>query len=280
MSKIAYIPGISGAQQAAIADMLARDGWQIRGGGRGDDAAWRADPEIGSGLDHAMDGTALVVATIPQDHRAGVMRRVAGAVTDAAGRAGTRLIVNVGGRIAARAAGPLHDDLRWIRDRVLGGAAPALIVEPTSYLENLMLPEVRAGLAGGVLAYAAPPDVPIAWISHADLGRQVARLAAGGRAGESVRLGGPQSPTGPELAAAVGRGIGRALEYRAIPPAEFAKALNAAFGPPAGDRIASLYSAAAEEPGLMAGADPAVADAATDDPECFARRVLEPAVPG
>lgn len=249
MSKVT-ITGIGGVQQTAIAAAFAAAGWEVAGTGRKDGAT---NLETGAGLAAAFAGSDVAVFTVPQDHRPGVTTAMAQGVMRAAAEAGVgRVVVNLAARAIDRSDAAIFRTLREIRELALSGRIPAVVLEPTVYMDNLLAPWSLPGILAGTLAYPAPESARITWMSHRTLADAVVAAATADVTGQSLRLGGPQALTGPELAALLGNHLGRPMAYARIPLDGFAAGLNAAFGPPAGDRIAELYAALEDQPDAMA----------------------------
>lgn len=170
-----------------------------------------------------------------------------------------RIVLNLAGTLDETSDQPLFRELRAARDAILGSGVPGTVLSPTVYMDNLLAPWSLPGIVrDGVLAYPAPPDAPIAWLSHRTLAEFVVAAAQRGAAAEKVfRIGGPQALTGEDIARLLGQRLGRSIRYQRIPLVGFAAGLNKAFGPPAGDRIASLYALLDEEPRAMDVSDEA-----------------------
>lgn len=130
---------------------------------------------------------------------------------------------------------------------------PALTIQPTVYFDNLLQPWATEAVSqGGVLPYPMPEAAPVSWISHRSLADFVfAAATRPGLEGQVFDVGGPEAVTGLEVAALLGRRLGRPVTYVYMRPDEFAVALNAVFGPPVGDDIADLYRRMAETPDVM-----------------------------
>lgn len=252
-SPLAVVHAVGGAQNLTIADRLLRAGLAVRGLSRGARPAalpaaadfLSVDPTDPDALAAAYRGADVVVLTSPIDHRPGAREGLVAAATTAAARAGI-------GRFVLNTAAPVFDDrshpvarvLGALQDRVLGGPVPGVVLRPTVYMDNFVAPwSLPAILNEGVLAYPASPDLPISFLSHASLGDFVAAAATGsGVTGRAFDIGGPAPVTGAEVAATIGRAVGKALAYVQVPLDGFAAGLNGAFGAPAGDDIASLYA--------------------------------------
>lgn len=263
----AFVPAITGAQSAAIAEALRSAGWAVKGSSRGD----LADPH------ERAKGSDLLVLTVPQDHRPGAMTGFVDAWVDAARGGGIgRIVLNLGGTPGPAEAHPFFADLHAIRDRVAGSGLPHVILQPTVYLDNLAAPWAAEGLAAGTIAYPAAPQAQVSWMSHRTLGAWVTAVADGKADGQSLVIGGPEALTGEALARQIGAGLGRAMTYRPIPPAAFAEGMNAAMGAPAGDRLASIYAWLEAHPAFMR-IDPLKAErfgVPLESARAFAARVL------
>ncbi|MEO1439666.1 MAG: NmrA family NAD(P)-binding protein [Chloroflexota bacterium] len=124
----------------------------------------------------------------------------------------------------------------YTRQLLAESGIPHIILAPTVYMENLLGPwtvnEIREQ---NVLPYPNPPQVHAGWVATADVARlQVAALEHPELADATYIVSGVENPTGPELAAQVGAGIGREITYREMPLDEFAAKIDAVFGPGAG----------------------------------------------
>jgi uncharacterized protein YbjT (DUF2867 family) len=277
MSKTVAILAFTGAQQGAIATRFAEAGWSVRGTSRkplsiAHGAGVIADLDTGEGLYAALEGADVAVLTLPQDHRTGAMARIARNVAMAAARAGVgRLALNTAGTVAEEADGPLFADMRAARDAVREGGAPFVLLQPTVFMDNLLAPWSLPGIVEhGVLAYPAPETASISWLSHRSLADFVFAAATHPEAaGRDLRIGGPEALVGEALCTQLAKHLGRPIHYQRIPLDGFAAGLDQAFGPPAGQRIASLYARLDREPDAMA-IDPAASAFLGVTPESFA----------
>jgi uncharacterized protein YbjT (DUF2867 family) len=238
----AFIPAITGAQSTEIAASLRSAGWAVDGSSRS---------EPGDARIRVANVDALII-TIPQDHRPGAMNAFVDYWVEAgiAGSAG-RIILNVGGTPGPATASPFFADLHAAQGRVMGSGLPYVILQPTVYLDNLAAPWAAEALAAGTIDYPAVAEAEVSWMSHRTLGAWVSVVAAGAADGRVLAIGGPVAVTGDQLAVEVGSVLGRTVRYAPLPPADFARGMNAALGVPAGDRLASIYSWLADHPGAM-----------------------------
>jgi uncharacterized protein YbjT (DUF2867 family) len=256
----AVVTGIGGIQQTAIARAFRAAGWTVRGTSRsaGPDRV-AADLQSGEGLATAFHGADVVAFTLPQDHRPGVGLRIAQAVAAAAteARAG-RIVLNTAARIAERSPFELFAAMRAARDAVTQGKVQSVVLQPTAFMDNLIAPWSLPALLDGTFANPAKADTRIAWISHRTLAEAVVAAATADVAGQTIDIGGPEDLTGPQIAGLIGARIGRPVGYAEIPLDDFAAGLNAAFGAPAGDRIAELYRDLAAHPDRLTGGSAAL----------------------
>lgn len=265
MTGTVVVTAIGGAQQAAVAQAFSAGGWTVRGtareGAKADGAeVSAADLETGAGLDAAFDGADVIAFTLPQDHRPGAMTRMAREVTGVASRTGVkRLVLNLAGTIDESTDAPLAVELRAVRDEVRNGAVPFVLLQPTVFMDNLRAPWSLPAIVGnGVLAYPAPEDAPISWLSYQSLAQFIVAAASVPEAvGRDLHVGGPDALTGRDLASILSDRLGRSVSYMRVPLDGFAAGLNQALGAPAGDRVASLYARLDVEPDAMAVEDEA-----------------------
>ena len=259
MSRTVAITGIHGDQQAAAAHAFREAGWQVRGVVRqapdvNSGGVRIGDLASGEGLEQAFEGADVVAFTLPQDHSEGTMAQMARNVAKATQRANVkRVILNLAGTVAENSSAPMFAAMRAARDAIRETGAASTVLQPTVYMDNLLAPWILPRIVNdGVLAYPAPEDAPISWISHRTLGAFFVAVAENDKAaGRVYKVGGPEALTGPELAAILQKRLGRAVAYQRLPLNTFAAGLNQAFGPPAGDRIASLYAHIEDDPTAM-----------------------------
>ncbi|MEM7724663.1 MAG: hypothetical protein AAF376_20215 [Pseudomonadota bacterium] len=111
----AFIPAITGTQSTAFADALRGAGWEVDGSSRTEGG----DPQARAA------GADVLVLTVPQDHRPGVMTEFVKDWVDAAerGKIG-RIVFNVGGTPGPEDAHPFFADLHAMEARVTSSGLP------------------------------------------------------------------------------------------------------------------------------------------------------------
>jgi NAD(P)H dehydrogenase (quinone) len=174
VSKQIVVLAANGAQGSAIAQSFATSGHRVRGvtrsgGGSLANVTYAtADIADVQALSRAFDGADAVVFTSVVDHRPGVRERIAEAVVAAADRAGVgRLVLNTAAPVFAGYDRPVSSVLRRVREIVLGASTPAVVLQPTVYMDNLRAPWALPGIVrDGAFAYPLPADSQVSWISH------------------------------------------------------------------------------------------------------------------
>ena len=152
----------------------------------------------------------------------------------------------VGAAEAGQATGSVAIDIKTELERYLKQATiPSIVLRPTLYLGNLTAPFATPSIVNdGVLAYPVPAGQKVSWISWEETAAYV--VAALQRPDLAARrptfdIGGAQAITGNELAAAIGKAVGRNVFYFPLPIEQFEAGLSAAFGAETGGALANLY---------------------------------------
>lgn len=157
------------------------------------------------------------------------------------------LVFNTSSVVAAATTGVAAIDIKVALEALLADSdLPSVTLRPTLYNGNLAAPwSVPAIVHQGVLAYPARADLRVSWLSWEEMAAYTLAaldsptLAAGKPVFD---VGGAQALSGPEVAAAIGRALGRPVAYAAVPLEQFEAGLNAHLGAPAGTEIARFYA--------------------------------------
>ncbi|MEU2078834.1 NmrA family NAD(P)-binding protein [Streptomyces sp. NPDC013489] len=207
------------------------------------------------------EGTTHAFMTMPLVYEGGRVEAYARNVAAAALEAGTeRLVFNSNTRIPLGPTDVAAFETRRLAERVLrDSGVPLVVIRPPVYLDNLFSPWNGPSLVDdGVLAYPLPAAARTAWLSHRGLAEAaLAALSREDLEGRTFDIGGERSLTGGELAAAFGRGLGRAVRYEELDPAAFERSLGRLLGPETAAGVAGIYHfmASGADPLLMADDD-------------------------
>ncbi|MER6948470.1 NmrA family NAD(P)-binding protein [Nonomuraea sp. NPDC000554] len=253
--------GATGAQGGAVARELVASGQRVRGLARSDRMPDGVQPFVGDLGDAALvkaafTGVSRASVLLPMVYEPELVAAYVRNVIDAALAAGVeRLVFNTGNRTPSEATGvAAFETRRAAVASLLESGVPTVVLRPPVYLDNLLAPWVAGPLAHeGVLRYPLPAGLPVAWLSHADLATiTVAALTRDGLDGAVLDVGGPDTVTGTELAAAFGPGV----RYAEQDVDEFEHALARALGEPTAAGVAATYRWLATTAGAVDPVDP------------------------
>lgn len=280
------VVGATGFQGGATARLLAERKHRVRSLSRKPEADRPELPgvnvaagDLGRAEDvrQLFEGATHAAVVMPLVYEAGKVMAYAQHIAKAAREAGVRrLVYNTNTRVPARTTNVAAFETRRLaetvfRESLAQSDVELVVVRPPVYLDNLFSPWNGPALVNeGVLAYPLPADAPTAWISHRDLAEAVyAALTVDGVAGRTFDIGGTQTLTGPELAAAFAQGLEGDIRYVPLDPAAFEQGLAQILGADTARGVAGIYHymASGAEPGLMSG----------DDGESAAALSLKPA---
>lgn len=231
-TKTVLVTGATGKQGGAVAMALLAHGHRVRALTRrpDSDAAARlralgAEPVAGdladaASLAKAMEGADAVFG-MSTFFEAGVDAEVVQGTTlaEAAKAAGVGHLVFTSVASADRATGiPHFDSKHRVEQRIRELDVPHTIVAPVYFLENLYFPQMLDGLRNGVYAQPLPPGRKLQQVAVADIGHFGA-LAIEQRErflGKRIELASVEV-TGEEMAAALGKALGREVKYLELP---------------------------------------------------------------
>jgi NAD(P)H dehydrogenase (quinone) len=253
--------GATGPQARPVAEKLAKDGFKVRALVR--DKAKAEDLEA-AGVELAVgtleDRASVAAAMVGQEGVFLLISYVSGsakqayAAIDAAVEAGVKKIVwNATGPMFPFKTGNPSIDMRHdILAALEKSNIPYVSLQPTVYMENLLLPFVSSEVAErNTLAYPMPNEAQCQWISHQDAASfAVTAFKDKGTENLSLPISGPAKVTGPQIAEGFSKALGRQITFRPMPPREFADKF-AAMGTPNGEAVASYYETIFKDPSIM-----------------------------
>lgn len=213
---------------------LRAAGAEVVHGEFGDPASLRAATQ-------GVDAVFLQVPTSVEAHQIPAAARAALEAVRAAGSLHT--VVTTSSVVPQARTGSPAPDARLDLVEVIAELAPhAVVLIPTLYLENFSGP-LRAALDAGVIPYPIPEDVPVRYLSLDDhAASAIAALDRPHLAGQHLRVAGPDSLTGTQLAQTLSAALLRPLHYQAITPDAFGGQLAAFLPRPVADAVAGMYA--------------------------------------
>ena len=183
-----------------------------------------ADYADHASLEAALAGADAVLLNFASTsfHAAGPQIMAAEAIGRAAAASDSvrTLVFNTSMPLPDRTMGIAAQDARLeMRNRILATGAPAVIVQPVVYLDNLLKawawPQIERE---GLLYYPHRETLDVSWICHADLAKLM--IAAAERrhlAGRIIPVGGPEAIRGPDLARRLGKVWNLPLRFKSMP---------------------------------------------------------------
>lgn len=253
--------GATGPQARPVAEKLAAEGFKVRALVRDQS---RAKDLQAAGVELAVgtleDRASLSAAMKGQDGVFLLISYISGtaeqafAVIDTAVEAGISKIVwnTTGPMFPFKTGNPSIDMRQDIAAALEASGITYVSLQPTVYLENLLLPFVSSEvIEQDILAYPMPNEAQCQWISHQDAASfAVAAFKDDSTENLSLPISGPAKVTGPQIAEDFSRALGRTITFRPMPPREFGEKF-ASMGAPNGDAVASYYESIFKDPSIM-----------------------------
>lgn len=183
-----------------------------------------ADYADHASLAAAMRGAEAVLLNLPSTSFQAAEPLIAAAeaiATAAAAQPGLRtLVFNTSMPLPDHMMGIKAQDARLeMRRRILGSGAPAIVVQPVVYLDNLLKAWAWPAIERDhLINYPHRETLDVCWICHDDLAQLM--LAAAERpalAGRVFAVGGPEAIRGPDLARRLGRAWNLPLRFESMP---------------------------------------------------------------
>lgn len=231
------VVGATGPQARPVADKLVEAGYAVRAFVRDRaQASELADKGMEIFEGDLNDAASVAAAMQGQDGVFMLISFISGQlaqaknVIDAAADAKVRKLVwNSTGPILNFRTGNPSADLRLdILQALEASSVPFVALQPTTYMENLLIPAIAQEVAEkNVLAYPMPDTVTCQWISHLDAAAFAVTAFGDSRQDNlSIEICGPEKLSGPQIAERFSRALGRAITFRPMPPEEFASLIS------------------------------------------------------
>jgi NAD(P)H dehydrogenase (quinone) len=253
--------GATGMQGSAVARQLLQAGRRVRVVVRDPLKAeqWReAGAEIVKGdyldrasLEAAHAGVDEVILHLPLQYDLDSYERYGRNAIDAAKAAGVRLLVfNSSTQVPTGTSARVFQVKDRVIDYLRESRVPHIVLRPGFYLENLLWPGMKEAIVQqGVIAYPLRTDFKASWICHSDAAAlSIAALNHPELAGSVIDIGGPEALDGNDVAERFALILGKPVQYLAVTPDDFEKALAPILGPNGASELADQFRWSATQP--------------------------------
>ncbi|MNW41980.1 NAD(P)H azoreductase [compost metagenome] len=243
--------GASGTQGGAVADLLIKNGFEVRTITRSKESAKSlkaqgisayvgdlADAEV---LYQAHEGVNRVFLNLPVEFNPDKLRQYTKNAVDSAIKANVKLFVfntsiYVPNQITNTAGIEIKRELINV---VKQSGLPFIIVEPINYMENFLIPGV---LNNGVLSYPVPADKPISWISINDAAQyHYYALQRPELAGSIIPAPGLEALTGSQVAQTFSDALGEDIRFITLPFDSFEEGVTPLLGGDTATGLKEVY---------------------------------------
>ncbi|MFF2660275.1 SDR family oxidoreductase [Kitasatospora sp. NPDC058032] len=241
------IHGATGAQGAPVVAALAAAGKSVTAPTRKADAVVDGARVVAAGYDsvaeltHVYRGAEGVFVHLPmgsEEDRQTYARNILTALREA--RPARVVFSTSGAPIDPGTGGAASELVRGLADSGLSHA----VIEPTLYLENLLLPFVIGAVhERGALPYPIRADFPVSWASHLDIADAAVALFDRPDVTGVVSIGQYPAPTGPDLATAFGTHFGKDVAFEPTTPEQFGASVAPFIGEGPAAGVAAVYEA-------------------------------------
>lgn len=243
--------GAGGVQGGAVARKLLEEGYTVHTIVRSSDkaaqlqeqgiTAFVGDLSDTDSLISAHDGVSKVFLLLPVDYDLERNRQFIRNTIEAAKHANVKLLVfNTSGSVLDDDTGVTAIDIkRELIAYVKQSGIPSIILQPTFYMENFLIPGV---VGSQTLAYPVPADSAISWISMEDASAYgVYALNHPELAGQTLPIVGPEALTGNQLAEQFSAALDQEIQFYSLPVEAFEQALAPILGKETAAGLADSY---------------------------------------
>ena len=121
-----------------------------------------------------------------------------------------------------------HDGRRDIKRAIINSGVNHVFIEPVVFMNNMVAPWCKPSIVShNMFAYPASETLKISFISLTDVGRLMTAALKTDKVDRTrVRVGGPKSMTGFEVAEILSKISGKKIEFNSLSPHEFAENIS------------------------------------------------------
>ncbi len=251
MTETILVYGASGVQGGAVARLLVKQGKTVRTITRQEKSAAElreqgieasigdlGDAEFLASVNTGVD---KVFINMPIEFDSAKLTAYFMNSIEAAKTGGAKLIViNTNGFLPTEPVSAENLELkRRMIESAQASGIPCIVVKPTLYLENLLIPGL---VSNGVFAYPVPADKPIAWVSSEDAAQyHVHALNHPELAGQTLIAAGAEGLTGNQMAERFSELMGETVNFHSLAFDDFQGALTPVLGETQAAGVADFY---------------------------------------
>ncbi|MEW9699468.1 SDR family oxidoreductase [Paenibacillus sp. SI8] len=243
--------GAAGVQGGAAARKLLAEGYIVQAIARNQKKADQLAEQgihalIGDMADYdslvaASQGVSIVLLSIPVEFNLERARKYYRNAVDAAKQANVELlVVNTSVYVPNERTDLVAIELkRELIDYVKQSGVPSIILQPTLYLENFLIPGI---LNNQTLAYPVPAEEAIAWVSIEDAASYAVYACNHPELeGTTINVTGPEALTGNQLAELFSQTLEQDVHFYSLPVETFEAAITPLLGTETASGLAGLY---------------------------------------
>ncbi len=243
--------GASGVQGGAVARLLTSKGITVRTLTRQEKnvatlkeqgiEAFVGDLSVLETLHEANSNVDKIFLNMPIEYDTELMKQQITNAVQAAQQANVQLIVvNSNGFLPEQPTATATLEVkREMIQYVQQSGIPTILVKPTLYMENFLIPGL---INQGILFYPVPADKPIPWISSEDAAQyHYYALNHPELAGHTLLAPGPEALTGEELGHQFTQALGKDITFQSLNYDDFQASLTPVMGAQQATGIANFY---------------------------------------
>ncbi|MHA7966478.1 SDR family oxidoreductase [Paenibacillus sp. CAU 1782] len=243
--------GASGVQGGAVSRLLLSKGVKVRTITRQENSAAALkeqgiDAYIGDlsqleTLKAAHDGVDKIFLNLPIQYDTALLQQYIANAVEAAKQGNAKLIVvNSNGFLPDEPTDAESLEVKREAIQVVKASGiPTILVKPTLYMENFLIPGL---INNGALFYPVPADKPISWISSDDAALyHVYALSHPELAGQTIVAPGPEALTGAQLAERFTAALGQPIGFHSLNYDDFEASLAPVLGEKHAAGVAGFY---------------------------------------
>ncbi|GGF99793.1 hypothetical protein GCM10010912_50770 [Paenibacillus albidus] len=243
--------GASGVQGGAVARLLASKGVTVRSITRQEKNAavlkeqgidaYVGDLSILETLKEVNTGVDKIFLNMPIEYDTALIKLHITHAVEAAKQANVKLIVvNSNGFLPEQPTDTKTLDVkREMIEYVQQSGIPTILVKPTLYMENFLIPGL---INNGMLFYPVPADKSIPWINSDDAALyHYYALSHPELAGQTILAPGPEALTGAELGDRFTQALGQDVTFQSLNYDDFEASLTPLMGEKQASGVAGFY---------------------------------------